>query len=349
MLEARLQQVVFRAEGEAYDWADAAFGSACRGEWLAVEASLLEGLACEQQLEQGVKDVSEEELNSAATRFRYARGLISADETQAWLDACGLDHDDWFRFLHRSELRRRSSISPDLTRDTLQATDAQFDREVWIEAICSGALPQACRDLADRAALSAAGVISTDGQQVREAIERLHLGIRDASVWSTLLGTPDRAERIAGLEVNFEAARRQSPTRRSLESCLATHHLDWIRIDTRALRFERKEMALEACLRVREDGDELTEVALDAKLRVDHKEFFLEELPETQRARFIAAKAGEFVGPVEIDSDFGVYQIDGKTLPDLRAPEIAARARSRVWLDRVGHAVDEHVRWELVP
>ncbi len=348
-MEARLQQVVFRAEGEAYDWADAAFGWACRGEWLALEANLLEGLACEQRLDPGANAVSQEELNAAATQFRYARSLISADETQAWLDAHGLDHDDWFRFLHRSELRRRSQISGGVTRGPLQATDGQFDGEVWIEAICSGALPQACRDLADRAALSAAGAIAKDAQQVREAIKRLHRGIGDASVWSTLLGRGDRAERIAGLEVSFEAAREQSPTRQSLESCIATHNLDWIRIDTQALHFERREMALEACLRVREDGDDLTAVALDAKRSVEHREFFVEELPDTQRARFTAAKAGELLGPLEIDGNFDVYQIDAKTLPDLRAPEIAARAHSRVWLDRVGQAVDEHIRWELVP
>ena len=72
-MDARLQQVVFRADGEAYDWADAAFGWACRGEWLPVEASLLEGLACEQQLEQGQKTVSQEELNAAATEFLARR------------------------------------------------------------------------------------------------------------------------------------------------------------------------------------------------------------------------------------------------------------------------------------
>ncbi len=55
--------MVFRAGGEAYDWADAAFGWACRGEWLAVEASLLEGLACERQLEPGVEAVSQQELD----------------------------------------------------------------------------------------------------------------------------------------------------------------------------------------------------------------------------------------------------------------------------------------------
>ena len=53
--------------------------------------------------------------------------------------------------------------------------------------------------------------------------------------------------------------------------------------------------------------------------------------------------------PIETDGSFSVYRVDAKTMPDSRAPEIAERAHARVWLDRIGQAVDEHIRWELVP
>jgi hypothetical protein len=45
-------------------------------------------------------------------RFRYDRGLLAADELQAWLDRWGMRSDDWTEYLQRALSLERCASSP---------------------------------------------------------------------------------------------------------------------------------------------------------------------------------------------------------------------------------------------
>ncbi len=92
---------------------------------------------------ESVDDTAEEE---AGKRWRYERSLVAGEEMEAWLDRWDLEVADWRAFVRRSVSSEKPS-----------ATEAG-EREVWAEAVCSGELERAARDLAAReAATEAAG------------------------------------------------------------------------------------------------------------------------------------------------------------------------------------------------
>jgi hypothetical protein len=80
--------------------------------------------------------VPEAELKDAEARFRYERGLVAAEELEAWLAGWELSVSEW--------------------RDYLRGTLTAGERAAWVTAVCSGALEQAAQELAAMAAVGEA-------------------------------------------------------------------------------------------------------------------------------------------------------------------------------------------------
>lgn len=110
-----LERPVFTVGRRQFRWSDVA----ARLDWSAVP--------------RGGGDVEAEE---AETRFRYDRGLVAAEEMEAWLARWGLSVGEW--------------------RDYLRGALAADDRAAWVAAICSGALERAAEELAAKAAVAEA-------------------------------------------------------------------------------------------------------------------------------------------------------------------------------------------------
>jgi hypothetical protein len=90
--------------------------------------------------------VDEVAAEEAGRRWRYDRNLVAGEEMEAWLEHWDLEVADWRAFIRRSV----STEAP--------ATTEAGERELWAEAVCSGELERAARDLAAReAATEAAG------------------------------------------------------------------------------------------------------------------------------------------------------------------------------------------------
>jgi len=345
-----LIQTVFRVGDEHYDWADAVISWVIRGLWADVEVDLMAGLACEARLARESGETFARQLEEQASEFRYERGLLSADETLAWLARYGLDRDSWERALLRSLLRRHWSEQLEGEDEPIPISEPEFWRELWPESICSGALARACRELADRAAIAASAGGSVADEKADDATR---LACAEALAHTEALASwlpPDlaaRTEQAVCLEHGYQRERQVEAEERVLGATLVRQHLDWIRIRGRSLLFEREGEAREALLRLREDADEIGTVARDAGVAEKSVDFLLDQIHPALRSQFTSAEAGEVVGPLPIFDAFGVYQIAAKELPALSDPEIRQRAVDRTWRDRVGHEVDERVRWEI--
>jgi hypothetical protein len=96
----------------------------------------------------------------------------------------------------------------------------------------------------------------------------------------------DAAERFRTAALTGEALRRE----------IASHQMEWVRIDCRALEFPEPAEAREAALCLREDGLPLEEVAGSAHVPVAALSFYLDEIDGEERSRFLASHAGNVVG-----------------------------------------------------
>ena len=90
------ERPVFSAGERTYAWLDVVQAAEARGDVAALEQDLAAGMAALDGLELDASDV-----DAAGTEFRRARGLLAAEEMEAWLSHWELTARDWMGFLRR--------------------------------------------------------------------------------------------------------------------------------------------------------------------------------------------------------------------------------------------------------
>jgi hypothetical protein len=84
---------IFTVAGTSYAWEDLVLAGCLWGDWPALEARARDGLACLARLDELDEDdedaLAEEDVETAATEFRYARDLVAASGLESWLDRVG--------------------------------------------------------------------------------------------------------------------------------------------------------------------------------------------------------------------------------------------------------------------
>lgn len=136
MSEARARETpIFTIDGRVYRWDDVVAYAVVTGDWDAIVADGIAGLAADAAA------VDDSDVDAAAQAFRRERRLVSADELGAWLESRGLTVDDWLGYVRRTLARESKPAAAAGTEDP-QAT--------WVEAMCSGRLDDLAVMLATR-------------------------------------------------------------------------------------------------------------------------------------------------------------------------------------------------------
>jgi hypothetical protein len=152
-------------------------------------------------------------------------------------------------------------------------------------------------------------------------------------------------ELISAIEAEYERQQNQAVTTKSIETKIANHRLDWIRYDCRYVWFPEKRIAREAAWCLSEDGLSLDEVADDARGIVQHWNFYLDEIEAAARPHFLAAGAGDYLGPIQMLEGFPLFSIVAKTMPVAADPQIRGRAERAIVASFMEQAINERVKW----
>src|SRR5258706_9950343 len=91
-----LEREVFSVDGAPYSWGDVLVSAELSGALAALVAATRCRLARAE-----VDAPSPEAVREVANRFRYRRGLVSAEDLEAWLDRWHLSVADWTEHLRR--------------------------------------------------------------------------------------------------------------------------------------------------------------------------------------------------------------------------------------------------------
>jgi hypothetical protein len=337
-----LQQIVFVAGGQSYDWADVVLGAKLRGEWADLEADVRQGLACLARAEQTEEGPSPAEVNVAAQEFRYERDLITAQETEAWLAERGLTVEAWTGYIERSVMRRQ-------WEDELADIVAQYppsnsavEALIEVEGFCSGWFARFASALAARVAVY---------DRVREETPTAHPPVLIERVPAETLPPLSEAacqkklEHLARLEAAFQGFRAQALTARAVQEQLSHHYLDWIRFDCRSLTFGDEQMAREAALSVREDGQDLGQIAEQARVTLEETSFYLDDAKGDFKDRLLGGKKGDVLGPFEVEGNFVLFEVLSKQMPSADDPRTRARATEAAWKSLTERETATRVGW----
>jgi hypothetical protein len=313
---------MFTIHDTEFGWEEIVIAAEVWGEWQPFVEQTRQSLCCLRLATDTDQLPAESETRAAATSFRYAHNLISAEETLNWLNARGLTVEDWMDYLRARLLRERWEHRLDEITESAPTSDEESDEAVKIHAICADKLIEWARKLAGRAAVVAgSGSFGSIGLTPREMIERIEAG--------------------------FASACRANVTPDLLEAKITDRLLDWIRFDCRYIWFPEERIAREASCCVTEDGWTIQEIARESHSIVQEWNFYLDEIEPNLRHRFLAAQEGEWLGPIKILEGFPVFSIVNKQMPSPGDAGIRRRAAQAIVNNLIENAINQHVRWVM--
>lgn len=222
----------FFVDDTAYSWGDVLLSAELRGTFARLTEETKLGVAAARRT-----TVEPEAVRAAAAQFRHGRGLLSAEELEAWLARWRIELGEWTEHVRRGLLleRRGAELEP-------AAEDAEVARAVAVDAACSGFLEREARQLASAAVLAAG-----DAHGIAEIVA-------SAADARAALGRASDVER----EIELRA-------------------LEWTRIDAELLELADMDAAGEAALCVRVDGRSLEDVAADCGVPLQRRAVYLED------------------------------------------------------------------------
>ena len=338
--------VVYSVEGETYRWRDVILSAVRRGDWHAVEQRARLGAAAVRHADATGASLPSGALDTAGRDFRYARDLVTASSMEEWLVRREISVQEWTAFLRRS--LQRAAVSGNAT-DLLArypTADDEAARLTMIEAICGPDLDAWSRALARRSAAHASLAAAPPSTPATEPVS----DARNTSLPASVIGEDDllrRAseQRLAALDRSLAAFRDVTLTDRVVQDYVSARQLDWVRFDCRVLAFPRHEMAAEAALLLREDGEGFTRVYQVAHTEPRLASFYLDQIDEPLRDHFLGSRPGDLIGPTHIDGEYLLYEVEKKVLPTLGDVDVRRRAERAVLDLALDQQVDRRVRW----
>lgn len=311
---------MFTVENKAFGWDEIAAAAEVWGEWQPFVNETRQTLACLAHAAHTNQPAAGNALKEAATAFRYAHNLISAQETQLWLQAWEMTVEDWMNYLRGQLLRERWAGQLEQIVAAHSVSDEAVKAVLKSYAVCSDKFAVWAQKLAGRAAVTApSGSLDAGDQSPRNLVTRI--------------------------ETEFDRIRQQTVTPQRVAAQIANHQLDWIRFGCQYVWFPEERLAREAAFCVREDGLTLDEVAFDAHSIVQQWDFYLDEVETPARPQFLAARQGDWLGPVKLMEGFPLFAIEQKQLPSSDDPGIRQRAEQAILSSLIEAESNKRVKW----
>lgn len=315
---------MFTVNDAQFGWEEIVAAAQVWDEWRPFIEQTRQSLACLRLAAKTGQLPPAPEVREAVTAFRYAHNLISAEDARSWLGRWEMTVEDWMNYLGGQLLLERWAGRLNEIVAANPVSNAEVEGAIKSHAICAGRLDDWALKLAGRAAFAArSGRLSPDEHSTS--------------------GSP--RDLIAGIEREFERQRQQTITPTLIETKIADRRIDWIRFDCRYVWFPEERIAREAAFCVKEDGLTLDELAYDALGVVQQWNCYLDEIEAPARPHFLAARRGDWLGPIRMLEGFPLFSILAKTMPAADDPQIRERAEHAIISILINQAINERVEW----
>ncbi|HEY2124551.1 MAG TPA: hypothetical protein VGG94_03715 [Chthoniobacterales bacterium] len=331
--------VVCACGGQDFTARDAVEAALLRGDLGDLWPSFLQRVAAEKQADESNLDLDEEAMDAAAEQFRYERDLITAEETEQWLAARGLDLDDFTDYFTRRIFLQ--SMEEEVAAEEIDYPSAPGDlRQLFaVEMILSGDLDRLANDLGWRlasAAATAADTVDADDMEAerRQFFERNALTPEQLPEWLQKIGrdTP-WFEKMLRMELEYRRRAESLLTPQTRKREMALLRLPLTRFEAEVIELESHDAAKEALFCVREDGMSMEEVANEGRYPYKVLSFLQEDIPEELQPRFLSVTVGEVLEPLPRGDAFELYRVTSKTEPHADDPAACQRV-DRILLHR---------------
>jgi hypothetical protein len=340
-------------DGRIYTVSDVVAAAHFRGELEAPWRRLLRRLAADEAAADRDVEADDEVLQALSDAFRSDRDLITAEETEAWLEQRGLTLDDFNDHFVRTYWGDTlgAKVEPEETA-FVDATEELRDL-LTVDLLLSGDFEKMATALSWQVALRRAAEAGESGpgkpaDERAAFFERTGIDEDGLAAWLEALGR-DAAwfEEMISLAAAQRHARATLVTDEMCRAELSAVRLSYTQIDVETIELESRNAAREALMCVRNDGMSLAEVAAESAYPHQRGKVLLEDLPADLHERVLCAAPGELLEPVPHGDGFQVCRIHAKSEPSLSNPEVRTRLEERILEQAFAELCSRYVHWRL--
>lgn len=349
-----LDRVIFTSGDRTFTVSDVLDAAFIRGHLRTQWERVLAGLAAERVAIEQELEYEQEALDQAAVTFRYAHDLITAEETERWLEERHVtlhDFASWFARDHwRTQLadkatqaavpypgapvEMREALVAHLTfSDQLDDIAVQISWRVAAPKSANAHEPDAAATAAKRAELLETAGISEGG--LTEALSAMG---RDAE-W---------LDEQARLEVAYGSIAGNLLTPHERERELNKLRLPLTRFDLETIELDSDDAAKEAMFCVREDGMSMEEVAAEGRYPYRRAEIVLEDISDDLQQRFLNVRPGTLIDPIQRGDGVELCRVIGKTEPSQDDPAVHRRIDTRILNRYFEELTAKNISWSLL-
>jgi hypothetical protein len=349
---SRDRLVVCACGGREYQARDAIDAALFRGELEPIWKEFLCKISAEAQAKELDLELDDNAVDEMAELFRYEHDLITAEETERWLEQRGLtleDFSDYFALRYwRTAVENISPRDIDLTSAPVELRDL-----FTIELIVSGELDLLTKQLMWRlAAVAGNGEQGVDEMGIaaerQRFTERLKLKPSKVGTWLDQFGRDEAwLEQMLAMEAAYRRICETVLNPQSRNKQLALLRMSLMRFEAEAIEVESLDAAREALLCIREDDMSMEEVAAEARYPYRRITFRHEDIPSELQQKFWSVGAGDLLEPLPRGDGFELYRITKKSEPELSDPIVQERIDQRLLEQHFSHLVRDHVEPKL--
>lgn len=326
------------------DVIDAAF---FRGELEPTWKELLRRVECENQA--GDAEMDDAAIDSAVEAFRYHHDLITAEETEQWLEARSLTMDDFGAYFSRHYWGKTlaEKVAAPAT-DYLSAPEEMRDL-LRAELILSGEFDRMAMQLGWRVAgnREAKEADGDSAEEKRQLLNRTGISEENLPNWLSGLKRDEQwLNEMLLLEAIHNRTRAELLTPQLRQREMSTLRLPLTRLDVEMLEVESKDAASEASLCVTVDGLSMEEVGKEGRYPYRRTQLLIEDIDADLQQKFLSVSAGSVIDPIPRGDGFQLWRIVEKVEPNADDPVIQERVDKRLLDLHFAKLVANHIQWQ---
>jgi hypothetical protein len=346
-------KVVFTSGDDSFTVRDLIDFAAFRGELEPIWQELLRLLAAEAKADESDLEMDDSAIDSAAEAFRYEHDLITAEETERWLEERGLTLNDFSDYFVRHYW---GNTIDDAEPEQIGYASAPDElRELLIaELNLSGEMDRLAKRLCWRVAGNReAGNSGLDPQLIAAEEKRfLERNGFDEGQLAEWLKTNGRDQvwfaEVLAMEARYRQKCEALLNKQAREHEVAAMRLPLTRFELETMEVDSLDAAREALLCVRDDGMSMTEVAEEGRYPYRHTEILLEDLPEDLQQKFLSVSAGDILDPIARGDGFYICRVIEKAEPNTNDEAVRDRAEKRILDRHFSELTAKHIQWRML-
>jgi hypothetical protein len=303
-----------------------------RGELKKPWADLLMLLEAERRADDVGELPDDAALQQMSEEFRTGRDLISAEETEVWLQERGLSLDDFSGYFVRHYWKSRADVEPKpQSIDYLSAPEDLRDLlrvELWLSGLFEEVATQLSWRIAAREAAEGRAEPEIVAGEWEQFYERVGLDEPALPAWLDALGR-DAAwlDEMLEMEATFRAKSAALITPEAIERTMASLRLPLTRFAVESIELESLDAAREAALCIRVDGATVEDVARSGGYPYRRSIVAFQDLSSEMKQVFLSATPGDVPDPFDFREGFQVCRLLDKLKPDIADAKTRQRVR----------------------